>query len=54
MDGTLCGVWIDGDGKARVSVATADGGRVEVTEPFEPFRVADLRSLRRPGRRGPV
>jgi DNA polymerase elongation subunit (family B) len=37
MDGTLCGVWIDGDGKARVSVATADGGRVEVTEPFEPF-----------------
>jgi DNA polymerase I len=37
MDGTLCGVWIDGDGRARVSVATADGGRREQTMPFEPF-----------------
>ncbi len=37
MDGTLCGVWIDGAGLARVSVATPDGGRIEGTEPFEPF-----------------
>ncbi len=37
MDGTLCGVWIDGDGRARVSVATADEGRREETMPFEPF-----------------
>ncbi len=37
MDGTLCGVWIDGEGRARVSVATADGGRREETVPFEPF-----------------
>jgi DNA polymerase, archaea type len=37
MDGTLCGVWIDGDGQARVSVATPDGGRLERTMPYEPF-----------------
>jgi len=37
MDGTLCGVWIDGEGGARVSVATAGGGREERTFPFEPF-----------------
>ena len=37
MDGTLCGVWIDGEGKARVCVATAEGGRAERTMPFEPF-----------------
>ncbi len=37
MEGTLCGVWIDGDGRARVSAVTADGGRVEETRPFEPF-----------------
>jgi DNA polymerase elongation subunit (family B) len=37
MEGTLCGVWIDGDGLARVSVATAEGGRREETRPFEPF-----------------
>jgi len=37
MDGTLCGVWIDDDGRARVAVATADGGREERTMPFEPF-----------------
>src|ERR1700722_9698447 len=36
MDGTLCGVWIDGEGRARVSVAAA-GGREEKTLPFEPF-----------------
>jgi DNA polymerase, archaea type len=37
MDGTLCGVWIDDEGRARVSVATPDGGRREETMPFEPF-----------------
>jgi DNA polymerase I len=37
MDGTLCGVWIDGDGRARVSLATAEGGRQETALPFEPF-----------------
>jgi DNA polymerase I len=37
MDGTLCGVWIDDDGHARVSVATPEGGREEREYPFEPF-----------------
>jgi DNA polymerase I len=37
MEGSLCGVWIDGEGRARVSVATAEGGRREETRPFEPF-----------------
>jgi DNA polymerase elongation subunit (family B) len=37
MDGTLCGVWIDGEGAARVSVSTPDGGREEKAVPFEPF-----------------
>ena len=37
MEGTLCGVWIDGEGRALVSVAAADGGREEGIEPFEPF-----------------
>jgi DNA polymerase elongation subunit (family B) len=35
--GTLCGVWVDGDGQARVSLATPDGGRTEAVRPFEPF-----------------
>ncbi len=37
MDATLCGVWIDGEGRARVSVATPGGGREERILPFEPF-----------------
>jgi DNA polymerase elongation subunit (family B) len=37
MDGTLCGVWIDGEGRARVCMASADGGRAEKLLPFEPF-----------------
>lgn len=37
MDGTLCGVWIDGEGRARVAVAAPDGGREERIFPFEPF-----------------
>ena len=37
MDGPLCGVWIDGEGRARVCVAAPDGGREEGILPFEPF-----------------
>jgi DNA polymerase, archaea type len=37
MDGSLCGVWIDGDGQARVCVAAPGGGREEKVMPFEPF-----------------
>jgi DNA polymerase I len=37
MEGTLCGVWIDGDGAAHVSMATPDGGREEKVLPFRPF-----------------
>ncbi|HZZ19532.1 MAG TPA: DNA polymerase domain-containing protein [Opitutaceae bacterium] len=37
MDGTICGVWIDADGVAHVSLETGGGGRVEETKPFEPF-----------------
>jgi len=37
MDGTLCGVWIDGEGRARVAVAAPGGAREERTLPFEPF-----------------
>jgi DNA polymerase elongation subunit (family B) len=37
MDGTICGVWIDDGGVARVSLASPDGGRVESTMSFQPF-----------------
>jgi DNA polymerase elongation subunit (family B) len=37
MEGTPCGVWIDGGGKARVSFLTPEGGREESDFPFEPF-----------------
>ena len=37
MDGSLCGVWVDGGGRARVSVGTEGGGRREETLAFEPF-----------------
>jgi DNA polymerase elongation subunit (family B) len=37
MEGSLCGVWVDGDGQARVCVAAPGGGREERTMPFEPF-----------------
>jgi DNA polymerase, archaea type len=33
----LCGVWIDDSGKARLSVATPEGGREEKVEAFRPF-----------------
>ncbi|HUJ43890.1 MAG TPA: DNA polymerase domain-containing protein [Opitutaceae bacterium] len=35
--GSLCGVWIDDDGRARLTVATAAGGRQEQVEAFRPF-----------------
>lgn len=35
--GSLCGLWIDDAGRAHVSRATADGGRVESIEEFRPF-----------------
>ena len=37
MDGTLCGLWIDPEGRARACMATPEGGRVETTLAFEPF-----------------
>jgi DNA polymerase elongation subunit (family B) len=37
MPDTLCGLWIDDAGKAHVSVATPDGGRIERIENFRPF-----------------
>lgn len=37
MNDTLCGVWVDDDGRVHLSVATADGGRVERTEGLRPF-----------------
>jgi DNA polymerase I len=39
---SLCGVWIDGEGRAHVSVAAAGGGREERTLPFEPFAWLNL------------
>ncbi|HTB80383.1 MAG TPA: DNA polymerase domain-containing protein [Opitutaceae bacterium] len=33
----FCGVWVDDDGRAHVSVATADGGREERVAPLRPF-----------------
>ncbi|MBI5422474.1 MAG: DNA polymerase [Opitutae bacterium] len=37
MPETLCGLWIDDAGKAHVSVAMPDGGRIERVEAFRPF-----------------
>jgi DNA polymerase I len=37
MTGSLCGVWVDDDGVAHVSVSTADGGRTERTAALKPF-----------------
>ena len=34
---SLCGLWIDEDGRARVCRAGADGGRTESVEDFRPF-----------------
>jgi DNA polymerase I len=35
--GALCGVWVDGAGRVRTTVATADGGREERSATFRPF-----------------
>jgi DNA polymerase elongation subunit (family B) len=35
--GSLCGVWIDDEGRAHLAVATADGAREERVETFRPF-----------------
>jgi DNA polymerase elongation subunit (family B) len=37
MADTICGLWIAEDGRAHLTVATPDGGRVERTETFRPF-----------------
>jgi DNA polymerase, archaea type len=37
LAGELCGVWIDVEGVAHVTVATPDGGREERTDAFQPF-----------------
>ena len=37
MADTICGLWVAEDGRAHVSVATPDGGRVERVETFRPF-----------------
>ena len=37
MIGSLCGVWVDDDGRVQVSRATPSGGREETTETFRPF-----------------
>lgn len=37
MNDTLCGVWVDDDGRVHLSVATAEGGRLERTEALRPF-----------------
>src|SRR5512135_3677590 len=35
--GEICGVWIDDEGRAHLSISTATGGREEKTEAFRPF-----------------
>ena len=35
--GSLCGVWIDGDGRVHTTVAAAGGGREDRIETFRPF-----------------
>ena len=37
MADTICGLWVAEDGRAHVSVATPEGGRVERIETFRPF-----------------
>ncbi len=37
MSESLCGLWVDGDGRVHLSVATPDGGRAERSEPLRPF-----------------
>ena len=35
--GSLCGVWVDDDGRVRTTVATASGRREEKVESLRPF-----------------
>ena len=35
--GGLCGVWIDGEGRAHLALATPEAGREEKTDTFRPF-----------------
>lgn len=42
---TLCGLWIDGEGVAHLSLATADGRRTEGTGQFEPFAWISARAM---------
>jgi len=35
--GSLCGVWIDGEGRVHTTVATAGGGREDIIVAFRPF-----------------
>ncbi|HEX2851758.1 MAG TPA: DNA polymerase domain-containing protein [Opitutaceae bacterium] len=37
MSGSLCGVWVDDDGRVHVSLSTPDGGREEKLEMLRPF-----------------
>ncbi len=37
MAPTICGLWVSGEGRAHLTVATAAGGREERTEGFRPF-----------------
>lgn len=37
MNGALCGLWLDDDGRAHLAVAQSDGSRVETTAEFKPF-----------------
>lgn len=37
MNGSLCGVWLDGEGIVHISVAQPDGTRTETTATFQPF-----------------
>ncbi|HEY1764465.1 MAG TPA: DNA polymerase domain-containing protein [Opitutaceae bacterium] len=37
MEGSICGVWVDDDGRAHVSVAGVGDTRQELAMPFEPF-----------------
>ncbi|MFM1852544.1 MAG: hypothetical protein RIS54_2228, partial [Verrucomicrobiota bacterium] len=37
MDGSICGVWVDDEGRAHTSRRQNDGRRVEAVEPFRPF-----------------
>ncbi|MBX7121019.1 MAG: DNA polymerase [Opitutaceae bacterium] len=42
---TLCGLWIDGDGVAHLSLATEDGQRITRTATFQPFAWAGSQML---------